>query len=166
MADITFKGNKIHTIGDLPKVGSKAKDFELTNSSLSEDTLKTYKGKRKVLFIVPSLNTSVCGATARKFNEKASTLKNTVVLVISADLPFASKNFCETEGLKNVTPLSTFRSKFPEDFGVKMIDGPLRGLNARAVIVLDENDKVIYTQQVPEITQEPDYEAILKSLAK
>lgn len=166
MTDITFKGNKIHTIGDLPKVGSKAKDFELTNSSLSEDTLKTYKGKRKVLFIVPSLNTSVCGATARKFNEKASALKNTVVLVISADLPFASKNFCEAEGLKNVIPLSTFRSKFPEDFGVKMIDGPLRGLNARVVIVLDESDKVIYTQQVPEITQEPDYEAILKSLAK
>ena len=159
MATVTLKGNPIHTIADLPAVGAKAPDFKLTGGDLKDVSLADYKGKRKVLNIVPSLDTAVCATSTRRFNEAASRLPNTVVLVVSADLPFASKRFCTTEGLQNVVPLSLMRSKsFAKDYGVLLQDGPLAGLCARAVVVLDENDKVVYRQLVPEIGQEPDYD--------
>jgi thiol peroxidase len=159
MAQVTLKGNPIHTNGELPQVGAKAPDFKLTGGDLKDVSLADYKGKRKVLNIVPSLDTAVCATSTRRFNEAASRLPNTVVLVVSADLPFASKRFCTTEGLQNVVPLSLMRSKsFAKDYGVLLQDGPLAGLCARAVVVLDENDKVVYRQLVPEIGQEPDYD--------
>jgi thiol peroxidase len=162
MAQVTFKGNPIHTNGDLPAVGAKAPEFKLTASDLKDVTLADYRGKRKILNIVPSLDTSVCATSTRKFNESASKVPNTVVLVVSADLPFASKRFCTTEGLQNVAPLSLMRDKnFAKDYGVLIQDGPLAGICARAVVVLDENDKVVYRQLVPEIGQEPDYEKAL-----
>lgn len=162
MAQVTLKGNPIHTNGELPTVGAKAPDFKLTTTDLRDVSLADYKGKKKILNIVPSLDTDVCATSTRKFNEAASKLSNTVVLVISADLPFASKRFCTTEGLKNVVPLSLIRGKhFAKDYGVFIEDGPLAGIAARAVVVLDENDKVVYRQLVPEIGQEPDYEKAL-----
>lgn len=162
MAQVTLKGNPIHTNGDLPKVGTKAPDFTLTGTDLKDVSLASYKGKKKILNIVPSLDTAVCATSTRKFNEAASKLSNTVVLVISADLPFASGRFCTTEGLKNVVPLSLIRGKhFAKDYGVFLEDGPLAGITARAVVVLDENDKVVYNQLVPEIGQEPDYDKAL-----
>lgn len=165
MAQVTLKGNPIHTNGELPAVGSKAPDFMLTTTDLKDVTLADYKGKRKILNIVPSLDTSVCAASARRFNEAAGKLAGTVVLVISADLPFASKRFCVAEGLENVVPLSLIRGKhFAKDYGVFLEDGPLAGICARAVVVLDENDKVVYTQLVPEIGQEPDYEKALAAV--
>ena len=164
MATITFQGKPLHTSGELPAVGGKAPDFSLVNSKLTDVTLATYASKKKVLNIVPSLDTPTCAASARKFNEKASHLHNTVVLVISADLPFAQCRFCEVEGLKHVIPLSTFRSNFAEDYGVKLVDTFLAGLTARAIIILDENDNVIYTQLVSEIANEPDYESALAAL--
>ncbi len=164
MATIKFQGKPLHTSGELPAVGSKAPDFTLVNGKLQEVTLATYAGKRKILNIVPSLDTPVCAASTRKFNEKASRLDNTVVLVISADLPFAQARFCEAEGLKNVIPLSTFRSSFTDDYGVQITDTVLAGLAARAIVILDENDKVIYTQQVDEVANEPDYESALAAL--
>ena len=166
MAQVTLKGNPIHTNGDLPAVGAKAPDFRLTGGDLKDVTLGDYRGKRKVLNIVPSLDTAVCATSTRKFNERAGKLANTVVLVESADLPFASKRFCTTEGLANVVPLALMRDKnFAKDYGVLIQDGPLQGICARAVVVVDENDKVIYQQLVPEIGQEPDYEAALKAIA-
>lgn len=164
MATIKFQGKPLHTSGELPAVGSKAPDFTLVNGKLQEVTLATYAGKRKVLNIVPSLDTPVCAASTRKFNEKASRLDNTVVLVVSADLPFAQARFCEAEGLKNVIPLSTFRSSFTDDYGVRITDTILAGLAARAIVILDENDKVVYTQQVDEVANEPDYESALAAL--
>ncbi|MBF6649879.1 thiol peroxidase [Methylobacter sp. BlB1] len=164
MATIKFQGKPLHTSGELPAVGSKAPDFTLVNGKLQEVTLATYAGKRKILNIVPSLDTPVCAASTRKFNEKASRLDNTVVLVVSADLPFAQARFCEAEGLKNVIPLSTFRSSFTDDYGVRITDTILAGLAARAIVILDENDKVIYTQQVDEVANEPDYESALAAL--
>ncbi len=162
MAQVTLKGSPIHTNGELPKVGAAAPAFKLTNGDLKDVTLADYKGKRKILNIVPSLDTSVCATSTRKFNESAGKLPNTVVLVVSADLPFASKRFCTTEGLKNVVPLSLMRDKnFAKDYGVLLQDGPLAGICARAVVVVDENDKVKYTQLVPEIGQEPDYDKAL-----
>ncbi len=164
MAQVTFKGSPIHTNGELPQVGSKAPDFKLTSGDLKDLTLADFKGKRKILNIVPSLDTPVCATSTRKFNESAGKLPNTVVLVVSADLPFASGRFCTTEGLKNVTTLSLMRDKnFAKDYGVLIQDGPLAGICARAVVVLDENDKVVYRQLVPEIGQEPDYDAALKA---
>lgn len=166
MATVTLKGNPIHTIGDLPALGAKAPDFKLVDGDLKDVHLATFQGKRKVLNIVPSLDTSVCATSTRKFNEKAGALKNTVVLVVSSDLPFASKRFCTTEGLKNVVPLSLMRSRdFAKHYGVLITDGPLQGITARAVVVIDENDKVIHRQLVPEIGQEPDYDAALKAVA-
>jgi thiol peroxidase len=166
MAQVTLKGNPIHTNGDLPAVGAKAPDFRLTGGDLKDVTLGDYRGKRKVLNIVPSLDTAVCATSTRKFNERAGKLANTVVLVVSADLPFASKRFCTTEGLANVVPLSLMRDKnFAKDYGVLIQDGPMQGICARAVVVLDENDKVVYRQLVPEIGQEPDYEAALKAVS-
>lgn len=162
MAQVTLKGNPIHTNGDLPAVGSKAPEFKLTSGELKDLTLADFKGKRKILNIVPSLDTGVCATSTRKFNESAGKLANTVVLVVSADLPFASKRFCTTEGLQNVTTLSLMRDKnFAKDYGVLIQDGPLAGVCARAVVVLDEGDKVVYRQLVPEIGQEPDYEKAL-----
>ncbi len=167
MATVTLKGNPIHTIGELPAVGAKAPDFRLTTGELKDVSLESYRGKRKVLNIVPSLDTPVCATSARKFNERASQMANTVVLIVSADLPFASKRFCTAEGLKNVEPLSLVRGKnFAKDYGVLVTDGPLEGLTARAVVVLDESNKVIYRQLVPEIGQEPDYDAALAALKK
>jgi thiol peroxidase len=162
MAQVTLKGNPVHTNGELPAVGAKAPDFKLTGNDLVDVSLASYAGKRKILNIVPSLDTPTCATSTRKFNEAASKLPNTVVLVVSADLPFASKRFCTTEGLKNVVPLSLMRDKgFAKDYGVLIQDGGLAGLCARAVVVLDESDKVVYRQLVPEISQEPDYDKAL-----
>ena len=159
MAQVTLKGNPIQTNGDLPKVGAPAPAFKLTAGDLKDVSLADYKGKKKILNIVPSLDTPTCATSTRKFNESAGKLPNTVVLVVSADLPFASKRFCTTEGLANVVPLSLMRDKsFAKDYGVLIQDGPLAGICARAVVVIDENDKVVYTQLVPEIGQEPDYD--------
>jgi thiol peroxidase len=165
MATIAFQGKPLHTSGELPSIGSKAPDFKLVNGKLADVTLATYAGKRKVLNIVPSLDTPVCAASTRKFNEKAGKLDNTVVLVISADLPFAQCRFCETEGLKNVIPLSTFRSGFADDYGVRLTDSILAGLTARAVVVIDEKDRIIYNQLVNELTHEPDYDSVLTVLS-
>ena len=158
MASITLRGNAIHTKGDLPKTGEKAPDFLLTGGDLKDVSLATYAGKKKILNIVPSLDTAVCATSTRHFNEDAGKLENTVVLVISNDLPFAQKRFCTTEGLANVVPLSELRSRdFGEAYGARIADGPMAGLLSRAVVVIDEHDKVVYTEQVPEIAQEPDY---------
>jgi len=165
MANITLRGNPFHTIGELPPVGGKAPDFKLVNSELQDVNLGSFRGKRKILNIVPSLDTSVCATSARKFNEAAGRLANAVVLVISSDLPFASKRFCTAEGLANVVPLSLMRSRdFAKDYGVLITDGPLAGITARAVVVLDEDDRVIHRELVPEIGQEPNYEAALNAL--
>jgi thiol peroxidase len=166
MADITLKGNQIHTCGDLPAVGSQAPDFVLTKTDLADVSLKDFAGKRIVLNIFPSIDTPVCAASVRRFNEVANTLENTVVLCASLDLPFAHERFCGAEGLDNVIPATELRNRqFGEDYGVRIIDGPIAGLFSRAVVILDEGGKVIYTEQVPEIAQEPDYGAALKILA-
>jgi thioredoxin-dependent peroxiredoxin len=166
MATITLKGKQTHTVGSLPAIGSIAPDFKFTKTDLSDEALKTFAGKRIVLNIFPSLDTSVCAASVRKFNVEAAKLKNTVILAISKDTPFAHKRFCTTEGIENVIPASLIRNdKFGTEYGVQMADGGMAGLMSRAVIVLDEHGKVIYTEQVPEIGQEPDYEKALKVLA-
>jgi thiol peroxidase len=158
MAKITLRGNPIHTSGELPKIGEKAPDFVLTGSDLKDVTLASYAGKKKILNIVPSLDTPVCATSTRHFNQDAGQLANTVVLVISADLPFAQKRFCTTEGLANVVALSELRTReFGGAYGARITDGPMAGLLSRAVVVIDEHDKVVYTEQVPEIAQEPDY---------
>jgi len=166
MANVTFKGNPNHTSGDLPAVGSVAPDLaNLIDGKLGNASLNDYAGKKKLLNIVPSLDTGVCATSTRKFNKKASQYPDTVVLVISGDLPFAQGRFCTTEGLKNVIPLSMMRSKqFAKDYGILLVDGPLAGLAGRAVVILDENNKVIYTQLVGEITDEPDYDSALAAL--
>jgi thiol peroxidase len=167
MANITLKGNPIHTSGELPALGARAPDFKLVGGDLKDVSLAAFAGKKKVLNIVPSLDTPTCATSTRRFNEKAGALPNAVVLVISADLPFAAKRFCTTEGLANVVPLSLMRSRdFATDYGVLIVDGPLAGLTARAVVVLDERDQVIHRQLVPEIGQEPDYDAALKAVAR
>lgn len=165
MATITLKGNPIHTSGELPKAGSSLQGWKLTKTDLSEVTQENYAGKRKILNIFPSVDTATCAMSVRKFNEKAASLKNTVVLCISADLPFAQKRFCGAEGIQNVETLSTFRSPFAREFGIEIIDGPLSGLCSRSIIVVNENDKVIYTEQVAETTNEPNYEKALASLS-
>jgi thiol peroxidase len=162
MATVTLKGNPIHTNGDLPAAGAPAPDFKLTGTDLKDVSLADFKGKKKILNIVPSLDTPTCATSTRKFNESGGKLPNTVVLVISADLPFAMKRFCTTEGLSNVVSLSMIRGKgFAKTYGVLIEDGPLAGLSARAVVVVDENDKVVYRELVPEIGQEPNYDAAL-----
>lgn len=167
MAKITLKGNAIETVGSLPAVGSTAPDFTLVKTDLSEASLKDYKGKNVVLNIFPSIDTGVCAASARAFNSEASNHADSVVLCIAADLPFAFKRFCEAEGLDNVIPLSVFRSaEFGEKYGQTISTGPLAGILARAVVVIDPNGKVKYTEQVPEIGQEPDYKAALQALGK
>lgn len=164
MATIKFQGNPLHTSGELPAVGSKAPDFTLVDGKLADVTLAAYTGKKKVLNIVPSLDTPTCAMSTRKFNEKASKLDNTVVLVVSADLPFAQCRFCETEGLSDVIPLSTFRSSFAIDYGVKLTDTFLAGLTARAIVILGEDNTVLYTQLVDELANEPDYDSALAAL--
>jgi len=165
MATVTLAGNPIRLAGQFPQTGQTGLPFSLVAADLSDKSLKDFAGKRKVLNIIPSLDTPVCATSTRKFNECAGSLPNTVVLVISADLPFAMSRFCTTEGLQNVVPLSTMRGrKFMTDYGVEIIDGPLAGITARAVIVLDENDKVIHAELVPEIKQEPNYAAALAAL--
>ena len=165
MAEITLKGNKIHTYGTLPAVGSKAPDFLLTKTDLADVSLKDFAGKRIVLNIFPSIDTGVCAASVRRFNEEVQKLQDTVVLCASIDLPFAHSRFCGAEGLESVISVSELRKRqFGEDYGVRIIDGPLAGLFSRAVVVVDEKGVVKYTEQVPEIAQEPNYEAVLKAL--
>lgn len=166
MAQITLQGNACNTNGELPAAGAAAPDFKLVTTELADVGLADYAGKKKLLNIVPSLDTDVCAASTRKFNESFAGRDDAVALVVSADLPFASGRFCTTEGLKNVAALSMMRSKnFAKDYGVLIEDGPLAGLCARAVVVLDADNKVLYTQLVPEIVNEPDYDAALNALA-
>jgi thiol peroxidase len=165
MATVTLGGEPVSVAGNFPRVGDTAHSFMLVDKDLNDVSLSRFKGKRKVLNIVPSLDTPVCAESTRKFNAVASGLKNTVVLVISADLPFAQNRFCGAEGLDKVITLSTMRGRdFHKDFGVLITDYPLAGLTARAVIVLDEDDKVLYAELVPEIKQEPNYDAALQAL--
>ena len=164
MANLKFKGTPVQTNGELPKVGDTAPDFKLVDNDLGERSLADYAGKKKVLTINPSYDTGVCQATARGFNQKASEAGDAVVLLISADLPFAQKRFCGAEGLDKVVPLSSFRSSFAEDYGLKLVDGPLAGLTARAVIVLDENNRVVHSDLVDDIVNEPNYDAALAAL--
>jgi thiol peroxidase len=165
MATIKLGGNNIETAGTLPKVGDTAPDFNLTAQDLSSKKLSDYKGSRVVMNIFPSIDTNVCATSVRKFNEKATGLKNTKVLCISKDLPFAQKRFVSDEEINNVTNLSDFRDgNFGKNYGVEMTTGALQGLHSRAVVVLDENGKVIHSQQVPDIGEEPDYLSALKPL--
>lgn len=167
MAKVTLKGNPIHTSGELPQLHSKAPDFLLVDAELNNRSLKDFHGKRKLLYIAPSLDTSVCSLSTKKFNDLAKNHPEVVFLTVSADLPFAQKRFCGLENVKNVITLSMMRSKkFAEDYGILIKDGPLAGIAARAVLVLDEQDKVIYEQLVPEIAQEPDYEKALAVLLR
>lgn len=166
MNQVKLQGNPVNVAGSFPQQGDKAPGFTLTNQDLEEKSLSDFSGKRKVLTINPSVDTGVCAATTRQFNEKASGLENTVVLAISADLPFAQARFCGAEGLDNVTSLSSFRHpEFQRDYGVDVQDGPMAGLCARAVVVLDENDKVIHSELVDEITEEPEYDKALAALS-
>ena len=165
MANITLKGNPVATVGELPAKGTDAPSFTLVNKDLAETSMTDFSGKRIVLNIFPSLDTPVCAASVRRFNLEASSIPDTVVLCVSADLPFAHKRFCEVEGIENVVSLSVFRSpEFGNDYGVTMVDGPLKGILSRAVVIVDDQGMVIYAEQVPEITQEPDYEAALKAM--
>ncbi|WP_411380406.1 thiol peroxidase [Pseudomonas sp. MPB26] len=165
MAQVTLKGNPVQVEGQLPQVGAQAADFTLTAGDLSNATLATFAGKRKVLNIFPSVDTPTCATSVRKFNAQANDVENTVVLCISSDLPFAQARFCGSEGLDNVKNLSDFRNAdFAVDYGVSIADGPLQGLTARAVVVLDEHDKVLHSELVSEIGQEPNYEAALSVL--
>lgn len=165
MATITLQGKEIHTNGQLPAVGETAPDFRLVAGDFSDRSLKDFAGKKKVLNIFISLATGICAESTRKFNRYAADHPDTVMLMISGDLPFASGQFCRDEGLENVVTLSMMRNKdFGTDYGVLMVDGPSEGLTARSVVVLDENDKVLHAELVPEIAQEPDYEAALKAL--
>ena len=163
MARITLKGNPFETCGELPAKGSVAADFALVAQDLSEKRLADFPG-RKVLNVFPSLDTPVCALSVRAFNEKAAGRPGVSVLNISADLPFAQKRFCGAEGIEGAVTLSTFRSTFAVDYGLEIASGPLKGLCSRAVIVLDEHDRVVHTEQVPEIAQEPDYAAALAAL--
>lgn len=164
MATVSLKGNPIHTSGDLPAAGQKAPGFTLVKADLSELTLAEYKGTRVVLNIFPSVDTPTCAQSVRRFNEQASQLNNTVVICISKDLPFAQARFCGAEGLDDVVTGSAFRGDFADTYGVHLVDGPLAGLTARAVVVIDENGQVIYQQLVSEIADEPDYDRALQAL--
>lgn len=167
MAQITLQGNPVQTVGNLPAVGMEAPSFKLVKTDLSEASMQDFAGKNIILNIFPSLDTSVCAASVRRFNKEAGESPDTVVLCISADLPFAHQRFCEIEGLNDVIPLSVFRSpEFGRDYGVTITSGPLAGLMSRAVVVIDKSGEVAYTEQVPEITQEPDYDASLLALSK
>lgn len=165
MAKITLKGQLINTVGNLPKIDSNAPDFLLTKTDLTDVSLKDFKGKKLILNIFPSLDTDVCATSVRRFNSYTASLNNTLVLCISMDLPFAHKRFCTAEGINNVISLSELRARsFGEKYGVRIIDGPLAGLFSRAIVIIDEKGKIIYTQQVTEIAKEPDYDAALNAL--
>ncbi len=165
MATITLKGNAIQTIGELPSKGTKAPDFELVKNDLSKVSLKDFAGKRLVLNIFPSIDTGTCAASVRQFNKLAAGLENTIVLCISRDLPFAQARFCGTEGIDNAITVSDFATgKFGKDYQLEITTGPLANLHSRSVVILDENHKVIYSQQVGEIVDEPNYDAALASL--
>ena len=165
MAQVTLKGNPFQTAGNLPAPGSTAPDFKLTRSDLAETSLADYKGRRLVLNIFPSVDTPVCAASVRRFNEEASKSPDTTVLCVSRDLPFALKRFCAGEGLNNVVTASEYKdSSFSDAYGVRIVDGPLAGLLSRAVVVIDAAGKIKYTEQVPEIAQEPDYAKALEAL--
>ncbi len=165
MARITLKGNPINTVGELPEKGADAPDFLLTRTDLSDVTLKDYAGKKIVLNIFPSVDTPVCATSVRKFNAEIDKIDNAVCLCVSRDLPFAMERFCGAEGLDNVVPASVVRNlSFGEKYGIGIADGPLAGLLARAVVIVDENGKVAYTQLVPEIAQEPDYDDALAQM--
>lgn len=165
MATITLQGNEIHTIGDLPAIGAAAPDFKLTAGDLSDKTLADFAGKKKLLNIVPSLDTGICAISTKKFNEAAEGRDDTVMLIVSADLPFAQGRFCGVEGTDKVVPLSMMRDKnFAKDYGILITDGPLAGITGRAVVVIGADDKVVYTELVPEIAQEPNYDAALAAL--
>jgi len=165
MARITLKGNGINTIGDLPPVGQEAPDFNLTKTDLSDISLGEYKGRKVVLNIFPSIDTPVCATSVRRFNTEINNRENAVAICVSLDLPFAHARFCGAEGLENVISVSELRNReFGDSYGIRIIDGPLAGLLARAVVVIDETGKVIYTQLVPEIAEEPDYDSALKAL--
>ena len=165
MAHITQGGNPVSTLGELPAVGTQVPAFTLVGTDLSDMTSDSFRGSRVVLNIFPSVGTGVCAAALRKFNELAAGLENTTVVCVSNDLPFAQKNFCAAEGIENVVTLSAFRSSFGKDYGVTLLDGPFAGLLARAVVVYDEQGTVIYTEQVPEIATEPDYDAAIAALS-
>ena len=165
MAKITFKGSPFNTAGSLPKVGSAAPDFKVVKTDITPMSLSDFKGKKVVLNIFPSLDTAVCAASVRRFNVEASKLNNAAVLCISKDLPFAQKRFCAAEGLDNVIPGSEYRdSNFSDAYGVRIVDGPLEGLFSRAIVIVNEKGMVAYTEQVPEIAQEPDYDKALAAL--
>ena len=165
MAKVTLNGDPIQTTGELPEVGQKAPGFTLVDKDLADRSLSDFATKKKLLNIVPSLDTPVCAESTRRFNEYAANHDDTVMLIISADLPFAQQRFCGDEGLDNVVPLSMMRDKaFARDYGVLLEDGPLAGVTARAVVVLDEGDRVVYRQLVPEIADEPDYDEALQAL--
>lgn len=165
MADVTLKGNPVHTNGNLPSVGSRAPDFKLVDDHLNDRSLKDYKGRKKLISIVPSLDTPTCLLSTKKFNDRIKSHPEVAVLVVSADLPFAQKRMCSAEKVENVTVLSMMRSKdFAISYGVLIENGPLAGVCARAVVVLDENDQVVYAQLVPEISEEPDYDKALQEL--
>lgn len=165
MSAITLKGNPIHTAGELPKVGSKAPEFKLTKSDLSDVTLKEFSGKKVLINIYPSIDTGVCATSVKKFNQEAAALNNVAILGVSRDLPFALKRFCGAEGIDKVTTTSELRdSDFGDKYGVRISDGPMAGLLSRAIVVIDEKGEVVYTEQVPEITQEPNYEEALQAL--
>jgi len=165
MAVLTLQGNEINTNGELPKVGSNAPDFMLVNSEMEDVSLTNYQGKKKLLSIVPSLDTPVCATSTKKFDKLAKEKVDTVFITISADLPFAVSRFCETESVSNVITLSMMRSRnFAKDYGVLITDGPLAGITARAIIVLNETNEVIYSELVSEIADEPDYDAALALL--
>ena len=165
MATVTLGGNPVSTVGELPSVGSKAPEFHLTGGDLGDVSADSLAGKRVVLNIFPSIDTPTCATSVRQFNERAAGLDNTVVLCVAADLPFAMTRFCGAEGLSNVQVASTFRSSFGDDFGVTLAEGVLAGLMARAVVVLDADGTVVHSQLVPEIANEPDYDAALSALS-
>ena len=165
MATITFKGCPIHTAGNLPSIATKAPDFRVTKADLTDASLSDYRGRKLVINIFPSIDTPVCAASVRRFNEEAGKLADAVVLCVSRDLPFAQKRFCAAEGLNNVVTASEYRdSTFSDAYGVRIVDGPLAGLLSRAIVVVDESGTVRYTEQVPEIVQEPDYAGALAAL--
>ncbi len=164
MAKINFKGSLIHTAGELPQRGTIAPGFKLTGADLADVTLAAFGRKKKIINIVPSLDTPVCAISARKFSEAVALLADTVLINVSADLPFAQSRFCAAQGLKNIIALSTLRSSFGTEYGVQITDGPLAGLMSRAVLVLDGNNFVVHAQQVPDIAQEPDYAAALAAV--
>lgn len=164
MADTAFSGSPAHTVGDLPAVGSKAPNFTTVDADLKDVNGDALSGQRVVLNIFPSVDTGVCAASEREFNKRATGLDNTVVVSVSKDLPFALGRFCAAEGIENVTATSSFRSSFSEDYGVRLLDSPLAGVLARAVVVIDTDGTVLHTELVPEITTEPDYDAALAAL--